>query len=158
AAEKKELGTPEQIATQARRLLADPRARDMVASFHEQWLGLGKLDTVDKDVSVFPNYTPALKGTWKAETMAFGNNVGLDQNGDLGTLLSAPYTMMNADVAAFYGVSNGPSGSSFQHVDLDAKQRAGILTQPSLLAVNGHPDQTSPVHRGKFVRERLLCE
>jgi hypothetical protein len=66
--------------------------------------------------------------------------------------------MMNADVAAYYGVSGGPSGSSFARVDLDPSQRAGLLTQPSVLAVNAHADQTSPVHRGKFVRERLLCE
>jgi hypothetical protein len=64
---------------------------------------------------------------------------------------------MNADVAAFYGVP-GPAVAEFQRVDLDPNQRAGLLTQPSILAVNAHADQTSPVHRGKFVRERLLCE
>ena len=76
----------------------------------------------------------------------------------MGTLLTAPYTMMNADVAAFYGISGGPTGSAFVHVDLDPTQRAGLVTQPSILAVTAHADQTSPVLRGKFVRERLLCE
>ncbi len=66
--------------------------------------------------------------------------------------------MMDADTAAFYGISDGPKGAAFEHVDLDPTQRAGLLTQPSLLALNAHVDQTSPVHRGKFVRERLLCE
>src|SRR5262249_33669546 len=54
--------------------------------------------------------------------------------------------------------SGGPTGSKFVHVDLDPTQRAGLLTQPSVLAVTAHADQTSPVRRGKFVRERLLCE
>jgi len=66
--------------------------------------------------------------------------------------------MMNADVAAFYGVSGGPTGNGFVHVDLDPTERAGLLTQPSILAVTSHADETSPVLRGKFVRERLLCE
>jgi hypothetical protein len=107
---------------------------------------------------VFPGYTPALKATWRAETMAFVNDVIFEGDGSVETLLTAPYTMMNADVAAYYGASDGPTGASFERVDLDPAQRAGLLTQPSILAVNAHADQTSPVHRGKFVRERLLCE
>lgn len=158
AAGKGELRTKDQIAAQARRLLGDPKARDVIENFHEQWLGLGKLDTVDKDTTTFPSYTPALKTAWRAETMAFVSDVILDGDGSVETLLTAPYTMMNADVAAYYGVSSGPTGSAFERVDLDPDQRAGLLTQPSILAVNAHADQTSPVHRGKFVRERLLCE
>jgi hypothetical protein len=158
AADAGELRTKEQVAAQARRLLADPRARDVIENFHTQWLGLAKLDTVDKDTTVYPKYDAQLKATWRAETMAFVTDVILDGPGDVETLLTAPYTMMNADVAAFYGVSGGPSGSGFERVDLDPTQRAGLLTQPSILAVNAHADQTSPVHRGKFVRERLLCE
>ncbi|MFT3770257.1 MAG: DUF1592 domain-containing protein [Minicystis sp.] len=158
AAAKGELSKPEQVAEQARRMLADPRARDTIANFHEQWLGLVNLPKVDKDTNVFPQYNAALKDTWKAETLAFVNDVIFDGDGDVATLLSAPYTMMNADVAAFYGMSDGPTGAAFERVDLDPAQRAGLLTQPSILAVNAHADQTSPVHRGKFVRERLLCE
>jgi hypothetical protein len=36
--------------------------------------------------------------------------------------------------------------------------RSGILTQAGFLAVQAHPDQTSPVLRGKFVRSKLLCQ
>jgi len=36
--------------------------------------------------------------------------------------------------------------------------RAGILTQASFLSVQAHPDQTSPVLRGKFVRTKLMCQ
>jgi hypothetical protein len=130
----------------------------MVQNFSDQWLGLDGLATADKDPKAYPSYTPQLKVTWKAETMAFVTDVILDHGGDLATLLTAPYTMMNADVAAFYGITGGPTGTDFVHVDLDPTQRAGLLTQPSVLAVTAHADQTSPVRRGKFVRERLLCE
>jgi hypothetical protein len=44
-------------------------------------------------------------------------------------------------------------------VDLPANQgRAGLLTQAGFLSVQGHPDQTSPVLRGKFVRTMMLCQ
>ncbi len=158
AADAKALHTSAQVAAQAKRMLADPKARDVIQNFHDQWLGLDGLETADKDTSIFPKYTPALKTTWKAETLAFVTDVVLDQNGDLGKLLTAPYTMMNADTAAFYGITGGPTGTSFVHVDLDPTQRAGLITQPSIMAVTAHADETSPVLRGKFVRERLLCE
>lgn len=158
AADAHELATSEQVSAQATRMLADPKARGVIENFHEQWLDLPRLTTLDKDTEAYPTYTAELKTTWRRETMAFVDDVILDGAGDLGTLLSAPYTMMNADTAAFYGISGGPTGAEFERVDLDPTQRAGLLTQPSLLAVNAHVDQTSPVHRGIFVRERLLCQ
>jgi hypothetical protein len=33
-----------------------------------------------------------------------------------------------------------------------------VLTQAGFLSVQAHPDQTSPVLRGKFVRARLMCD
>jgi hypothetical protein len=35
--------------------------------------------------------------------------------------------------------------------------RAGLLTQPALMALLAHSDQSAPVLRGVFVRERLMC-
>ena len=64
---------------------------------------------------------------------------------------------MNAELATFYGVTP-PTGTGFQKVMLDPLQRAGIVTQPAILASNAKPNQTSPVLRGKFVREQLLCQ
>jgi len=42
-------------------------------------------------------------------------------------------------------------------VDVDPAQRGGLLTQGPFLATRAKFNQTSPVHRGKFVRERLFC-
>ena len=158
AAAKDELATPEQLAAQAKRLLADPRAKSVIDDFHTQWLGLGILDTTTKDPMYYPTFTPAMKATWEQETLSFVNHVIFDGEGDLVTLLTAPYTMANKDVAAYYGLKNGPAGSAFVKVDLDSKQRAGFLTQPALMGAYGHADETAPVQRGRFVRERLLCE
>lgn len=43
-----------------------------------------------------------------------------------------------------------------QPVELPATQRAGILTQPSWLVANSVTDDNHAIHRGKWVRERLL--
>jgi uncharacterized protein DUF1592/uncharacterized protein DUF1588/uncharacterized protein DUF1595/uncharacterized protein DUF1587/uncharacterized protein DUF1585 len=158
AAEADALQDAAAIEKQARRMLEDPRARDAVANFHAQWLGLSRIETLDKDTAIYPSYTPSLRPLWEKETLSFLDHVVFDdKKGDVKTMLTAPYSMMNADLAAFYGVS-GPEGAEFELVNLDPKQRSGLLTQASLLAVNAKPNQSSPIHRGKFVRERLLCQ
>jgi hypothetical protein len=158
AADAGKLGTKEEVAAQARRMLDDPRAHQAVANFHAQWLGLTHLDNVNKDPKTYPRYNEELRPLWRQETLAFLDDVIFQGDGKVSTLFTAPYTMMNADLAAFYDVEGGPSGDAFEKVSLDPEKHAGFLTQASILAANAKPNQSSPVHRGKFVRERLLCQ
>jgi len=80
-----------------------------------------------------------------------------EEHANLETLFTAPYTLMNGELAEFYGVS-GPTGVEFVRVDLDPSKFAGFLTHAGLLALLAKPDRSSPIHRGKFVRETLLCQ
>jgi hypothetical protein len=41
---------------------------------------------------------------------------------------------------------------------LPASERAGLLTQPALMALLAKPNQSDPIHRGVFVRTRVLCD
>ncbi len=156
AAETGKLATKEDIAAQARRMLDEPRARDATGDFHQQWLHYDRIASVGKDAKLFPSWSPAVGQLMRAETSAFIDHVVFEDGGDLHALLTAPYSFMNKDLAAFYGVP-GPAGDSFERVDLDPTQRAGILTTGTLLTINAHSNQTSPVHRGKLVRERFFC-
>ena len=52
-----------------------------------------------------------------------------------------------------YGLKDFPDQ---QPVELPAAERAGILTQPSWLVANSTSDDNHAIHRGKWVRERLL--
>lgn len=158
AAEHGQLGTPEELEAQARRLLADPRAREAVARFHVLWLGLSHIEELSKDAAVYPEYDDALRPLWKEEATRFLDHVVFDGTGTVAEMMTASYSFMNADLAAFYGVSDGPTGSAFERVTLPANERAGLLTLPAVLATYAKQNQSSPVHRGKFVRERLLCQ
>lgn len=156
-AEQGALGTSDAIEAEARRMLADPRAHEAVAMFHDQWLDYGRLDNAGKDPALFPDWSPAISALMQEETRQFVDHVVFDEGGTLATLLTADYSYMNADLARFYGASTSGITESFERVPLDPEERAGLLTQGSLLARNAHTNQTSPVHRGKFVREQLLC-
>ena len=156
-AEKGALVTPEQIATQARRLLATPRARDRVALFFSEWLQLRNVDRLQKDATLFPNYTLALGPLLREQVQRFATSVILDNQGTEADLLTAHYTFMSPELAPLYGVSP-PSTPGFSKMDLDPNQRAGLLTHVGLMASLAHANQNDPVHRGKFIRERLLCD
>jgi hypothetical protein len=158
AAESDELSTKEQIAAQARRMLDDPRARDAVAMFHQQWLDYDRIGNVGKDSTLFPEWSSAIGDLMKEEMRGFIDHVVFDGEGDLKTLLTAPYTYASEDLAKFYGASGGGKDGALGRVDFDPNQHAGILSMGAILAYYAHSDQTSPVLRGKLVREVFLCD
>jgi hypothetical protein len=162
AADAGELRTKEQLEAQARRMLSDDRARDAIWNFHRQWLGITHIDSISKDTSVYPAFDADVAALWEEELHAFTESVVVDGDAKLSTLLTAPYSYMNADLAALYGAdvtdSTPPTGAELEQVSLDPARRAGIVTQGAVLATLAKGNRTSPVFRGKFVREQLLCE
>ena len=157
AAQQDMLTTSAAIALQVDRMVKDPKARAVVAHFNDLWFHLDEYDALEKDTGIFPAFTPDIVPLMEEETHRFLDHVIWDGAGDVGTILTAPYTFMNAKLASYYGVS-GVVGDAFVRVNLDATQRAGLLTQGGLLSVLAKSNQTAPVHRGKFVREQLLCD
>jgi hypothetical protein len=157
AAEAGELSTKEQVAAQARRMVELPQARDSVRNFHQQWLDYDRIANVGKSAELFPDWSSAIGQLMREETETFLDQVIFEGEGDLEALLTAPYSYMNAELAEFYGV-DAMAGEDFVRVDLDPKERAGLLTLGTLLTINAHSNQTSPVHRGKLVREQFLCD
>ena len=146
------LRTPEAMRNEAKRLLADPRAQDMLEDFHMRWLVLDDLETgLTKEG--FPEFD-AIQPLLREETRRFATEV-YKGDGKLDTLLTAPWTMANGVLAKqLYGVNGG---NDWQKVSLDASQgRGGILTQGSFLATHGH-EGSSPIFRGIAVREQFFC-
>jgi hypothetical protein len=158
AAEQGRLATGEQIAAQVQRLMGTPSARAMVGRFHKEWLEVESLEAIEKDAKVYPTFTNSVLASMNKELDAFLDTVFWDRaGGDIGSLFSAPYTFVDATLSKYYGMT-APAGSGMQKVILDGKTRGGILTQGGLLAAQSPANQTSPVRRGKFVREQLICQ
>lgn len=157
AADAGRLGTPEGIEAEARRMLTDNKAKQAIAGFHREWFGMDEVDGIGKDKADFPTWTPSLRSALKTELELFVEKV-FWTDGKIETLLAAPFTYLNPVLAKHYGAPMPNSSTEFSRVDLDPTQRAGLLTNGALLAVHAKPNQTSPVHRGVFVREGLLCQ
>jgi hypothetical protein len=156
AAARGELGTKAQMLEKARGMLADPRARVPISRFFQQWTGAERLALATKSASAFPAFTGEVRRAMAAELPAFVQRVLWTGDHTLRTLLTEPVAFVDAQLASVYGVA--PPGSP-GFVTLPPEQgRSGLLTQAGFLSVQGHPDQTSPVLRGKFVRAMLLCQ
>lgn len=158
AAASGELEDDAAVAAHARRLLEDSRAEGAIQRFFGGFLELEHLDGLTKDPEVFPDFQPAIAELMRQETEAFIHAVLIDPEGDRSwaTLLTADWSMMNAELAEYYGVE-GPAGDTFERVDLDPAYHSGLLTQGSLMATRARSYESSPVHRGMFVRGNLLC-
>ncbi len=152
------LSTPDQIEEEAMRMLQDPRARDGITQFHTQWLEIEDLESVAKNPEAFPGFDAALAEAMQEDTAEFAYRTLVDGDGTLDALLLGNQTYTeDPALLELYGVERPAGHVSGEPIPLDASQRAGLLTQPSVLATHAHAEQTSPVHRGVFVRQNMLC-
>jgi hypothetical protein len=151
------LSDPATLEKQARRLLATPRARDIVGIFATEWLAADGITDVVKNDGAFPGLTPAVRAAMLEETRRFVTHVIFDGTHQVGELFTAKYTFANPTLAAYYGLA-APAGGDFAQVSYPDDKRAGILGHGSVLATTAHSDQTSPIRRGLLVRRSLLCQ
>lgn len=156
AASSGALDTADGVTTQARRLLADPRAHAAVATFQSQWLRFEKMDNLKKSAALFPSFSGAT-ATALSDSAARYADYLFWQRGTLDALFTDSKAYVNTELAPIYGVT-APTTTDLTLVDVNPAQRAGILTQAGLLAGFAHETADAPVLRGVFVMSRLLCD
>lgn len=146
------------LETEVRRMLDDPRALEAIPNFHLQWLGIRDMEGVAKAEEYFPTFNPDMVQAMIAETAAFTDYVIRRGDGLLSTLFTADFSVIDGPLFDLYGVEPPSDHTPGEPVQLNGAERSGILTQAAFLATHAHHDQTSPVHRGLFVRENILCQ
>jgi hypothetical protein len=151
AAAHNRLGTPAGIEAEVDRMLADPRALDGFMNFAQQWLGLARLDRVSKLPE--DGLDDTLRAALAEEARRFLTDIVFASGGTLDDLLTSREAWVSPETAAFYGL---PAPADWQRMELPDDRR-GFLMQLQFLAAHGHPNNPSPVLRGLFVLQRLLC-
>lgn len=160
AAEQGLLTTEDGLRAEAERMLADPRAKAAMSDFFTQFLDLGRLDGVTRDPARYPLFTPTMVASMRTEVQLVVDDLVNRREADVTELFSSRRTFINTDLAPLYGVvAEGATPVTFVPVDLpEDGPRAGILTSGAFLTMNAHETATSPTARGKYVRERVLCQ
>jgi mono/diheme cytochrome c family protein len=145
------------IEREARRLLADPRAREQVVTFAMQWLGVESVATAPRNGMLFPEFTDVVRAAMLEETRRFIAHTVFDGTHQLAELFMSTESFVNEPLARFYGVA-GVTGDTFRRAPVPAERAGGVLGHGSVLTRYAHSDQGSPILRGVFVRQALLCQ
>ena len=167
------LGTREQVARQAERMLADPRARAKLREFLLTWLKVDQPKDLAKDTRRFPDFNAALANDLRTSLELFLDDVLWSESSDFRQLLLSDEIHLNGWLARFYGVAPpkvvaappfgwiGPRAKDepdapFARMRFEPDRRAGALTHPYILASLAYTSESSPIHRGVFVGRGLL--
>ena len=151
------LNEPEALRTQVERMLKDRKTREFAESFVEQWLGTRELGrNVKPDRTANRGYSNELEWALKQEPVLFFQYV-LTENRPLLDLLDANYAFLDSKLQRHYRLDIKGTKQQLLRFDLpEGSHRGGILGMGGVLAVTSLPHRTSPVLRGKWVKETLL--
>lgn len=158
AAAEGDLHTEQGLARQVDRLLASPRLQDAVRAFFWDMLQFDGFNDLFKDPAIYPAYTTAVARDAQEQTLRTIISHLVTQGGDYRDLFTTRETWLSRPLGIIYrmpvATRNGWERSEYPA----DSQRAGILTDVSLLALHSHPGRSSPTLRGKSLREIFLCE
>jgi cytochrome c553 len=149
------LANREQVARQAERMVADPRAHAKIRAFLLQWLKVESVPDISKDSKQFSGFDPALASDLRTSLELFLEDVVWSKNSDFRRLLLADDLYINGRMAKYYGIDL-PADAPFQKAKLNPEQRAGVLTHPYLMATFSYTAASSPIHRGVFLAKSVL--
>ena len=131
-------------------MLSDQRAIAFVKNFGSQWLGTTNLAKHQSSAAM----DAATLADFEQETLHYLGEF-VRQNINVRDLLDAKFTFVNSRLARYYGLP--AAGDSFVKTELTGSRRGGLLTQGSFLVSTSNPETTSPVKRGQWILNNILC-
>ena len=154
-AKKEALRKPEILEKEISRMISDERSWQFVEQFADQWLDIGALQRVAINPNYYPKFDPTLKASMRGETIHFFGEL-FQKNLSALNILDSNFTMLDEPLAKHYGLA-GPKGSRFERVSIKpGDHRGGVLAHGSVLLGNSTGEDSHPVKRAVWIRERLL--
>ncbi len=151
-----ELNSREGVEKVARRMLADPKAREALDEFVSQWMRFDRVIGTGRDTRVYPRFNRESAAAMTEETRRFVAELAWSDRNFM-EVFTAPYGYVNPELARIYELP-APQGEFERVAFPEASERAGLLGQASFLTLTSTPNDTSPTSRGLFVREHFLCQ
>ncbi|MBL8178830.1 MAG: DUF1592 domain-containing protein, partial [Bryobacterales bacterium] len=150
--------TGPQLAAQARRMLADPKARRLATEFFGQWLGFYRFDQYGGvDTKRFPEFTEQVKSAMYDEAVSFFEHI-VRKDRPVNEILYADYAFLNKDLAKHYGIATPVTSTTRTELveGAGAFHRGGLLRLGAVLTATSAPLRTSPVKRGDWLLRRIM--
>lgn len=153
AAESGELATEEGLADAVDWMLEDEKAQGFLDGFVEQWLSTRALGVVSRSD---PGFDPQVRAAMATESELFFADY-FSNGRPVASMLDPDFAYLNDRLATHYGL---PAVGSEELVRVDAEGlgRAGLLQLGAWLTVESDTEHSSPIKRGRWVSDRILCE
>jgi hypothetical protein len=160
AAEGGKLESAADLKSMIGKMLKDPRSAANFVSFHHQLYQVDQYPQMPaKDPTMFPDFDPLVIADMETELDMFVKHVVVEQGGGLKKLLTSTTTFVNLRLAEIYGLdTKGRTNDKFEQVELDPKQRSGLLTRAGFLAWKGRSADPDTILRGVFINRLVLCQ
>jgi hypothetical protein len=182
AADAGRLSDPAGLAAETRRMLRDPKVRELSESFAVQWLRLDQLYTAKPDPKMFKGFYTGQAGkitlhaSMLVEALLLFETV-LTEDRSVVEFFDADYTWLNLKLVKLYGLERAcaaqvtalgiraDTGNELKdarannvwfRVTLPDKTRGGFATMAGPLTVTSLPTRTSPVKRGAWLLETIF--
>lgn len=145
------------LLSEAKRLLADDRAKYLTREFAEAWLAFQKGIGTAKDKTAYPALNEALQKAMNAEvedTLDFWIRT---ENKTFEGLFTSDYSLAGKDLAAYYGETYSVE-QSIGKTKFTKTPRRGVLGFGAVLASLATASETHPIKRGDFVLKNMFCK
>jgi hypothetical protein len=154
AAEQGKLADTAGVEAEVRRMLGHEKARSGMLNFHREWL---KLEAVDKALKKPEDaYDAGLRAELKQSVERFVWETLFARPGSAKELMTAASFPATTRIAELLGAAPIAPGT-WSWTAPNAAQRSGVLTHPAFLSSHGYARYPSPVLRGVYVLDRILC-
>lgn len=158
AAERGELHTREGLNHQFERMIASTRFEAGVRAFFSDMLALEDLDSLEKNVAIYPNFSRVIVEDAREQTLRTLVDLLVTQRGDYRDIFTTRSTFMTPALGTIYRVpiAVDEGWTRFRFPEEDPRQ--GLLVQLSFTALHAQPARSSPTLRGRALRELMLCQ
>ena len=154
-AQQKKLVDKKTIESEIRQMLSNPKARAFTDNFPNAWFELNRLGFMPPDPDLYHYFQRKdLIIDMKNEVRRFFANA-LKDNLSIMDFVKADYSFINQDLAKIYGIK-GIKGEKLRKVTFKDGKRGGILGMGAILTLTADTRDTSPIHRGVWIRKNLF--
>ncbi len=154
-AEEGRLATRTGLSEAVAWMLEDEKAEALLHGFAEQWLSTRMLAAASPSPEVYPDFDEAVRAAMIQESKLFFGDF-LSNGLPVTRFIRPDFAYLNDRLAAHYGLA--PVGSeSFVRVAVGDGDRRGLLLLGAWLTSHSHAERGSPIRRGRWLSDRLLC-
>ncbi len=147
------LATDEGLSDAVAWMLADPKSQALQDGFAEQWLSTRYLP--EDGTATTPDFDAALSAAMLQESKLFFGDF-LINDLPASAMIRPDFAYLNDRLAQHYGVG-APGSAELVRVPVADGGRGGLLMLGAWLTTHAEGEHSSPIRRGRWVSDVLLC-